>query len=72
MLSKEIRALTSDESGVTFDAAVHGLFDLRCKIATGQLKNTTRLTQVRRYIARVKTIVRERGLEAWYAAGRSA
>ena len=69
MLSKEIRALTTDEVGVKLDAAYQELFNLRFQISTGQMKNTMRLTAVKRDIARLKTILRERELEAWYAAG---
>ncbi len=72
MLSKEIRALTTDEVGVKLDAAYQELFNLRFQMSTGQMKNTTRLTQVKRDIARLKTILRERELEAWYAAERGA
>ena len=70
MLSKEIRALTTDEVGVKLDAAYQELFNLRFQMSTGQMKNTTRLTQVKRDIARLKTILRERELEAWYAQVR--
>lgn len=69
MLSREIRALTTDEVGVKLDAAYQELFNLRFQISTGQMKNTMRLTTVKRDIARLKTILRERELEAWYAAG---
>ena len=72
MLSKEIRALTTDEVGVKLDAAYQELFNLRFQMSTGQMKNTARLTQVKRDIARLKTILRERELEAWYAEGRGA
>ncbi len=69
MLSREIRALMTDEVGVKLDAAYQELFNLRFQISTGQMKNTMRLTAVKRDIARLKTILRERELEAWYAAG---
>ena len=68
MQSKEIRALTTNEIGAKLDAAYQELFNLRFQISTGQQKNTTRLTQVRHEIARMKTILRERELEAWYAS----
>jgi len=38
------------------------LFDLRFQQATGQLENTARVRQVRKTIARIKTIIREREL----------
>ena len=38
------------------------LFNLRFQLATGQLDNPLRISSVRKDIARVKTIVREREL----------
>jgi large subunit ribosomal protein L29 len=38
------------------------LFNLRFQHATGQLENTMRIPQVKRDIARVKTILKERTL----------
>ncbi|GAA3317718.1 hypothetical protein GCM10020331_017600 [Ectobacillus funiculus] len=36
------------------------LFNLRFQLATGQLENTARIREVRKAIARMKTVVRER------------
>ena len=38
------------------------LFNLRFKLATGQLENTARIAQVRMEIARVKTVIRAQEL----------
>lgn len=38
------------------------LFNLRFQLATGQLENTARIKEVRKEIARAKTILREREL----------
>ena len=38
------------------------LFNLRFQLATGQLENTARIRTVRKDIARIKTIIREREL----------
>ena len=46
------------------DEAHHEMFNLRFQYATGQLKNTARLGEVRREIARLRTILRERELAA--------
>ena len=46
------------------DEAHQELFNLRFQYATGQLKNTARLSEVRREIARLRTILRERELAA--------
>jgi len=40
------------------------LFNLRFQLATGQLENPMRIREVKRDIARVKTILRERELKA--------
>lgn len=45
------------------------LFNLRFQNATGQLDNSARLGEVRRDIARIQTILREREIEAAEAAG---
>jgi large subunit ribosomal protein L29 len=38
-------------------------FGLRMQVATQQLSNTSQLTKVRRDIARVKTILKEKGVQ---------
>jgi large subunit ribosomal protein L29 len=40
------------------------LFNLKFQHATGQLENTARLPQVRKDLARVKTVLREKVLAA--------
>lgn len=39
------------------------LFNLRFQLATGQLENTARLKEVRKSIARIKTVVRQQELK---------
>lgn len=63
MKAREIRAMTSDELIRELDDAYEELFNLRFQFSTGQLKNSNRLTEVKRDIARLKTIMRERELE---------
>jgi large subunit ribosomal protein L29 len=63
MKAQEIRAMTSDELGQELDDAYEELFNLRFQFSTGQLENFNRLTEVKRDIARLKTIMRERELE---------
>lgn len=65
MRASEIRNLNQAELARRLDEAHQELFNLRFQYATGQLKNTTRLNQVRREIARFRTIMRER---EWLAA----
>ena len=64
MRPDEIRNLTENELGHRLDEAHQEMFNLRFQYATGQLKNTARLSEVRREIARLRTIWRERGLGA--------
>ena len=62
MKPKEIRDLTDEEIAQKETDLEEELFNLRFQFFTGQLDNTARLTDVRRDIARVKTLRRERGL----------
>ncbi|TCT21084.1 LSU ribosomal protein L29P [Melghiribacillus thermohalophilus] len=62
MKANEIRELTTAEIEQKIKSLKEELFNLRFQLATGQLENTTRLRQVRKDIARMKTIIREREL----------
>lgn len=62
MKAKELRELTTEELNHTLDELKEELFNLRFQLASGQLENTARIKQVRKDIARVKTILREREL----------
>ncbi len=64
MRPDEIRNLNRNELGRRLDEAHQELFNLRFQYATGQLKNTSRLSQVRREIARLRTVLRESELAA--------
>jgi large subunit ribosomal protein L29 len=59
----ELRGLDDAELVARAEAAKEELFNLRFQLATGQLDNTARLKQVRRDVARILTILRERELE---------
>ena len=63
MKAQEIRAMTSDELGQRLEDAYEELFNLRFQFSTGQLENFNRLTEVKRDVARLKTIMRERESE---------
>ena len=67
MNAYEIRNLTTAEIGQKLDEAYEEMFNLRFQRSTGQLKNTARKGQLRREIARLKTVLRERELTAWMA-----
>ena len=60
MKAKEIRELTTAEIEQNVKSLKEELFNLRFQLATGQLENTARLSEVRRSIARMKTVVRHR------------
>lgn len=62
MKMKELRSLTDAELANKLDDAHQELFNLRFQKVTGQLSNTARSGQVRKEIARIKTILREREL----------
>jgi large subunit ribosomal protein L29 len=60
----ELRELNDTELAHRLDEAKEELFNLRFQNATGQLDNTARLGQVRRDVARVESLLREREIEA--------
>jgi len=62
MNATELRALTDGELQAKLDEAYEELMNLRFNLSIGQQKDTNRMTQVKRDIARIKTIVRERQL----------
>jgi large subunit ribosomal protein L29 len=63
MEAREIRNLGMVEMVQKLNEAHQELFNLRFQWSTGQLKNSTRVTQVKREIARLKTLLRERELQ---------
>jgi large subunit ribosomal protein L29 len=58
----ELRALDAERLEEKLKEAKEELFNLRFQNATGQLDNTARLKSVRREIARIYTVLREREL----------
>ena len=62
MKAKEIRDLTTAEIEEQIKSLKEELFNLRFQLATGQLENTARIREVRKAIARMKTVIREREL----------
>jgi len=62
----EIRQMTTEEIRAKLEEAYEELMNLRFQHAADQLSNPMRIRQVRRDIARMKTILRERELwEEW-------
>ncbi len=64
MKVSEIRELSNQELQDKIRELKEELFNLRFQMATGQQENTMRLGDVRRSIARIKTVLRERELSA--------
>ena len=58
----ELRALEDDELSAKLREAKEELFNLRFQAATGQLESHGRLRSVRKEIARIYTVLREREL----------
>jgi large subunit ribosomal protein L29 len=64
MKSKEIRDLNASEMDQKVAGLKEELFNLRFQIATGQLENPMRIREVKKAIARIKTIQRESEIKA--------
>ncbi len=60
--ASELRELTDAELQKKLADSKEELFKLRFQLATGQLDNPMKIREVRRRIARVKTVIREREL----------
>lgn len=60
MKAEDLRARTADELQEEVETLAKEIFNLRFQRASGQLENTARVRQVRRDIARIKTILGER------------
>ena len=63
MKAKAIREMTGAELTKKEKELKEELFNLRFQLATGQLENPMRLREVRKDIARTKTIIREMELQ---------
>lgn len=64
MKANKLRDLTVDELVRKVDNLKEELFNLRFQMATGQLENPMRINEVKKDIARAKTVLRERELKA--------
>jgi large subunit ribosomal protein L29 len=61
---QELRELNDTELEHRLGEAKEELFNLRFQNATGQLDNVARIPQMRREVARIETLLREREIEA--------
>ncbi|HEX4862674.1 MAG TPA: 50S ribosomal protein L29 [Acidimicrobiales bacterium] len=66
--SKELRELSDIDLEQKLIESKHEMFNLRFQLATGKQDNSARLGQVRREVARIATLLREREIEAAEAA----
>ncbi|MHB1928387.1 MAG: 50S ribosomal protein L29 [Acidimicrobiales bacterium] len=64
----ELRELNDDELEQRLTESRQELFNLRFQLATGKQDNSARMGHVRKDIARILTILREREIEAAEAA----
>lgn len=62
MKAKDLRQLSDEELRKKLQDSKEELFKLRFQLATNQLDNPMKIREVRRNIARLKTILREREL----------
>ena len=64
MKAKEIKEMTNDELVAKLASLKEELFNLRFRHAIGQLENPASLKTCKKDIAKVKTILRQRELQA--------
>ena len=63
MKTNEIRKLSTEDINKKIAESKEELFNLRMKQATGSLENPSRIRELRKTVARLKTILREREIE---------
>ena len=62
MTNEEIRKLSNEEITKKIEESKEELFNLRFQQATGSLEKPSRINELRKLVARMKTILREREL----------
>ena len=62
MLIHEIRALAQEDLAKELESSYKELMNVRFRLATRQLSDTTQMGKVRKTIAQIKTVMREREL----------
>ncbi len=60
MKAEEMRSKTTEELDAAVAELNQEMFNLRFQLHTGHLENTSRISQVRREIARIKTVIAEK------------
>ena len=69
MIAQHYREMSPDELVDKLEELQRRLFDLRSQAVTEKLENSKAVTNVKRDIARIKTIMRERELSGIEGAG---
>ena len=69
MKSREIWEMTPEEIQGQLDDAYEEMFNLRFQFSTGQMRNSARLGQMRKEIARLNTILRAKQLRRMQGQG---
>ena len=64
MKAKQYREMSDDELRSTLEELQRRLFDLRSQSVTEKLENSKAIINTRREVARIKTLVRERAIQA--------
>jgi len=64
MQAFEIRSLSDEEIRTKIDETYEELFNLRFQLTVGQAKDTNQISRVKKDIARLKTVLRQRQLES--------
>lgn len=60
MKARDLRELSPEELGQQYEETRQELFNLQMQKSTGQLENPARVRLLRRDVARLKTVLRER------------
>ena len=63
MKANELRTKSADELNQELLDLLKAQFGLRMQLATQQLSNTSQMSKVRRDIARVRTLIREKAVQ---------
>lgn len=61
MKTAELRDMTQDELAQKLNEQREALFNLKFQHVTGQLENTAQLTRTRKAVARIATILNQKG-----------
>jgi large subunit ribosomal protein L29 len=60
MKAEEMRSKSAEELNAAVAELNQEMFNLKFQLHTGHLENTSRISQVRREIARIKTVIAEK------------